>query len=60
KVERKYVITTTNDEFPIKDDTIKWTKLEKNKFEMHLDNVLEIDNNTREVDEIIFEIFSKG
>ena len=59
KVERKYIIETKNDEFKIDIENIKWNRIEKNKFEVYLDNVINITNNTKELDEIIYDIFKE-
>lgn len=51
KAEHKYIIKTKDGKFP------EYTKISSDVFELSLDNVISIENWSKELDEIIYEIF---
>ncbi|WP_067139530.1 ABC transporter ATP-binding protein [Oceanivirga salmonicida] len=55
KVETKYIIHTEIDEFPFKD--IEFKKIDNCKFEIGKNNIISFEDNTKELEEIIYEIF---
>lgn len=51
RAEHKYIIKTKDGKFP------KYTKVSSDVFELSLNNVINIENGSKELDEIIYEIF---
>ena len=51
RAEHKYIIKTKDGKFP------EYTKISGDVFELSLDNVINIENGSKELDEIIYEIF---
>lgn len=55
RTEKKYIIHTETDEFPYKD--IEYTKIDNCKYEIRNDNIKFIENDIKELEEIIYDIF---
>ncbi|WP_068268923.1 ABC transporter ATP-binding protein [Caviibacter abscessus] len=58
KTETKFIIKTKEDKFPFKD--IEYKKIESCKYEINENEIESIETQTKELEEIIYEIFKEA